>query len=308
MFANDVLMFDHYSPDVWSKFLGLLKNKIVDLRFVDKIINEYINTAFTTTVLKYQPNIIFLFKCKNIYPETIKKLRNKGFIIVNWYPDYYDDWQWIRTHAKNYDYFFTPCEYVLKKLKEIKVTAYYIPFASEPDTEYVTKPKKYQATFVGRFTARRSQLFKKVFDADLLDIWGYRHWQTSKFNSKYHGEITPSQTLEIIRNSKITLNTLTGTDDTPIMSVNYRVFEATGVGGFVLTSYHPPLEKFYKIGKEIEIFKSAEEALAKTRFYLKHDTLREKIARAGWERTKRDHTYLIRLRKLFSYIDSSLDF
>ncbi len=301
-FSSDVCMFDHYSPDFWAKILGLIRNKFMPKSMLELYIKEYINNSFMSCVQKYQPDLIFLFKGKNISSNTLRQLRSKGYVIINWYPDYYDDWSWISTHADNYDYFFTPCEFVQTQLKKIGITAFYVPFAAEPDLIYSILPKKYQVTFVGRYTERRNKLFKKVYRNKQLDIWGYYHWQKSAYKNVYHGELTPTQTLEIIRSSKITLNTLTGTDEVPIISVNYRVFEATGAGGFVLSSYHAPLEKFFRIGKEVDIFDSAEEASAKTKFYLKHDSLREKVARAGWERTKQDHTYQKRLQKLFSYI------
>lgn len=301
-FADEVTMFDHYSPDMFAKIIGLIKNKLLYLKEFERKFNDYINYQFEKTVNKNQPNIIFLFKCKNIYPETLIKLRTKGFLVINWYPDYYDDWQWIKNHAQNYDFFFTPCMYVLSELKKIGIRSYYIPFATQTDKFFPTSQKIYQATFVGRFTRRRNILFKKVFDAGMLDIWGYHHWQKSHYNQRFHGEVTPIEALEIIRRSKITLNTLTGTDAVPIESVNYRVFEATGVGGFVLSWFHTPLEKFFRIGKEIEIFKTAGEAAEKTSYYLRNESIRNKIARAGWERTRKNHSYQVRLKQLFSFV------
>ena len=77
---------------------------------------------------------------------------------------------------------------------------------------------------------------------------------------------------------------------------------ATGVGGVVLTLYNQTLEDFFEVGKEIEVFKTKEEALVKTKYYLQNDSIREKIARSGWKRTSINHTYQIRLRQMFSFI------
>ncbi|HCM37633.1 MAG: hypothetical protein UV61_C0002G0185 [Candidatus Gottesmanbacteria bacterium GW2011_GWB1_43_11] len=297
-----VQLFDYYSPNIRSKILGLLKNVSSRHSDLEKLINASVNQDFINKAVRFKPKFILLFKAKNIYPETISNLRQKGFIVINWFPDYYDDWNWIRTHAANYDYFFTPCEYVQAQLKKLGVTSYYLPFAADADPTFRQTPKKYQATFVGRFTKRRNHFFQKVLTANLLDVWGYSHWVNSIYKSVYHGEITPQKTKEIIRQSKITLNTLTATDNVPIISVNYRMFEATGVGGFVLSWYNHPLEEFFKIGHEIEVFKTPDEALAKTKFYLKNESAREKIARAGWKRTTKDHTYLVRLRDLIKHL------
>ena len=279
-----VNFFDHYNPDLWSKLLGVINIKLLQKsgRF-KKIITQYINTAFYRKTLQFNPDLILIFKGKELFPETIKQVRKKGYVVINWFPDFFDDWIWIKKNAANYDYFFTPCLYV---------------------QNFYTQTKKiYQATFVGRWTKRREILFKQILHAGLLDVWGYYHWNNTVYKSIYHGQIHPSKVANIIRASKITLNTVTCEKNISILSVNYRVFETTGVGGFILTWYNTPLEDFFNIGKEVEIFHTSDEALEKTRFYLKNDRAREKIAKAGLMKTIRQHTYQKRLQQLFSTIE-----
>lgn len=296
--------FDYYSPNFLSKILGIYHNIIARKSNTTKnYLDEYINRTLYKIAVNNKPHLILFVKGKNIYADTLMLLKRRGFLLANWYPDYYDDWQWIRSHAHLYNYFFTPCLYVQKALKNIGINAPYIPFATEPDSKILNFPKKYYATFVGRYTNRRNKYFKKVHQKNLLDVWGYSHWKQSLYKNIYHGEVTQLESKQIIRESKITLNTLTGEDNIPIISVNYRLFEATGVGGFVLSLYHPPLEQFFRIDKEIVIFKSPDEALEKTRFYLAHDNARNKIAYAGWTRTKQNHTYNHRLQKILSFIN-----
>ncbi len=299
----DVDFFDHYSPNFLSRGAGFIRNAIspISIQF-DKFLSAYTNNELVRKTTSFEPDLVLLFKAKNIEIPTIKTIRRKGFIVANWYPDYYDDWTWIKSHAKSYDYFFTPCEYIRNMLQKEGIKSYYVPFAAEADESFRVNFKKYQVSFVGRYTERRDKLFKDVFDAGVLDIWGYQHWQSSDYKSKYHGPLSAEETKDVIRQSKITINTLTGTEETPILSINLRIFEATGVGGFVLTSYHPPLEEFYRINKEIVCFKTAAEALEKAIFYLKHDSIRSKIARNGWDRTSKDNTYEVRLRQLLKFI------
>ena len=81
-----------------------------------------------------------------------------------------------------------------------------------------------------------------------------------------------------------------------------RNFEISGCGSFCLTEYADDLERYYEIGREVECFSSSNEAVEKIRYYLEHGAEREEIARAGHERTLRDHTYEKRFVEIFKTI------
>ena len=78
-----------------------------------------------------------------------------------------------------------------------------------------------------------------------------------------------------------------------------RNFEIPGCGGFLVTSRIDGLDKYYADGKEIIIFEDKDDLIDKIKYYLSHEVEREFIARAGYERTLRDHTYEKRFNDLF---------
>lgn len=90
--------------------------------------------------------------------------------------------------------------------------------------------------------------------------------------------------------------------DTLCLNFNYpyylsdRVFETTGRGGFLLMPYIKGIEDLFKIGKEIVTFKfgNFNDLKSKIDYYLENDEEREKIRLAGFERTRKNHTYLSR--------------
>jgi len=76
---------------------------------------------------------------------------------------------------------------------------------------------------------------------------------------------------------------------------NARLFEATGVGTLLVTDWKKNLHEMYEPGQEVVAYRSAEECAELVQYYLEHDEEREAIARAGQERTLRDHTYYQRM-------------
>jgi len=101
---------------------------------------------------------------------------------------------------------------------------------------------------------------------------------------------------EALQQFKITLNH--HIDVAGSFANNTRLFEATGVGALLLTDRKNNLQEMFHPGKEVAVYGSAEECSELIRHYLEHSSEREQIARAGQQRTLRDHTYEVRMGEL----------
>lgn len=88
--------------------------------------------------------------------------------------------------------------------------------------------------------------------------------------------------------------------------INFRTFEATGAGAMLLTNRTPDVEKLFEIGKEIVVYESLEDLYAKLEYYLNNEEKRKQIAKAGYIRSARDHTYDKRSEQLIAIIDDIL--
>lgn len=84
-----------------------------------------------------------------------------------------------------------------------------------------------------------------------------------------------------------------------IPQIKSRPFEITGCGGFCITGAAEGMEDYYVPGKEIVIYENVPDLIEKIRYYLEHDEERNQIAKAGYERALREHTYQTRLGKVF---------
>ncbi len=81
-------------------------------------------------------------------------------------------------------------------------------------------------------------------------------------------------------------------------AVNQRVFDVPACGAFLLTDHQKAIEELFEVGKEVITYKEPEEIPELVRFYLRHDTEREKIATRARERILNEHTYVHRLQKV----------
>ena len=87
--------------------------------------------------------------------------------------------------------------------------------------------------------------------------------------------------------------------------INYRTFETTGAGTLLLTNYTKGLEKLFDINSEIVVYRNYQELDEKVKYYLQNESERVKIQNAGFERSKKDHTYFERAKKLIEIINEN---
>jgi spore maturation protein CgeB len=87
-----------------------------------------------------------------------------------------------------------------------------------------------------------------------------------------------------------------------IPHVRLRDFEAPMCRTCFLTGYTDEITEFYAIGKEIDTYNSTEELVDKVRFYLSHAQAAEQLREKGYQRARRDHTWVRRFEQLFHEI------
>jgi len=85
-----------------------------------------------------------------------------------------------------------------------------------------------------------------------------------------------------------------------------RNFEVPACGGFLLSGYAEELELYFDIGSELVCFSDTDDLIDKARHYIEHEDERVAIARAGYERTVRQHTYVHRFVEIFERLGFQL--
>lgn len=299
-----VSLFDYYKPNISSRILGTALNLgIIRSDKHKNSLTKQINHALIQKVKKLNPKYVLVIKGEILSPKSIELINSYGVTTINWYPDWLDSWKWIKLNAKAYTFFFTVCQKTYNKLKQHKLNpnTYYLPVASPAEVPLRTQNKKYSISFVGQHTPRREKYFSAIKHLG-LKIWGYSKWKTSSIKEVAHKSVSQNKTRQIIKQSKIVVNMLAGSDKFQPDAVNVRTFETLGLGSFLLVQDHPLLHQYFDVGKELVTFSSPNDLMKKAEYYLFNEKEREKIAMHGYKRTIRDHTFKKRLQQLFKIV------
>lgn len=172
-----------------------------------------------------------------------------------------------------------------------------LPAATTPDIE---------VSFVGSVSVDHQQriaLLEAVSRRYDLKLWGSRP-QTLPASSPLHrcfqGEVWGAEMYQVLRRSRITLNS--HIDMAGREAGNMRLFEATGVGAFLLTDFKDNLDTLFAPGREVGTWHTVEECLAKIERFAADDTERAEIAKAGQAKTIRRHTFRHRVEQILEMV------
>jgi spore maturation protein CgeB len=175
-----------------------------------------------------------------------------------------------------------------------------LPAAPAPDVD---------VSFVGSISLdhrQRIALLEAVAERYDLKLWGNRPQAlpaSSPLHRCFQGEVWGAEMYQVLRRSRITLNShidLAGRE-----AGNMRLFEATGVGAFLLTDFKDNLDTLFAPDREVAVWRSIEECLQRIKHYLRDSEGPSAIARAGQARTMAQHTYRHRAAEILGFIDGA---
>lgn len=122
-------------------------------------------------------------------------------------------------------------------------------------------------------------------------------------NVNVHGKVDYFTDMnKIFYSSKINLNITLPSIETGIPQ---RVFDIMGCGGFVMTNYQEEIDELFTEGRNIVSFKNIDELLDKTRYYLAHDDLRERIGINGYLIVRDHYNHASRLKEIIRIVQAN---
>jgi spore maturation protein CgeB len=230
-----------------------------------------------------------------------------------WYPDHIANLGSHDVLVSSYDALFFKEPYLVDLLKAMSsLPVHLLPEACNPlrHRSYPELPEadglRYECdvAIVGNLYPYRLSLLGALPASIAIHIYGQMPNrlapQFRRFARVHSGTHVTNVTKALaFQRAKVVLNTMHFGE---IRGVNARLFEATGCGGFVLTTLTESVPEYFAVDKEVVGFSSRGELVDKLMYYLGADEERRSIARAGQIRAHNDHTYAARLSTMFELV------
>jgi spore maturation protein CgeB len=162
-------------------------------------------------------------------------------------------------------------------------------------------------SFVGSVSLdhrQRIALLEAVAERYDLKLWGSRPQAlpaSSPLHRCFQGEVWGAEMYQVLRRSRITLNS--HIDLAGRQAGNMRLFEATGVGTFLLTDYKDNLDTLFEVDREVAAWRSIEDCLDQIARYMDNESGRTTLARAGQARTMAQHTFRHRTQDIIECVE-----
>jgi len=265
-----------------------------DVYFYDTVSGG--DKTYTTVIETFKPDLIFSIMTgdsriapKEPWDEILNETKTGRTKTFNWFCD--DTWRYD-SFSRQACYYFNICstpeisrvvDYKKDGFNNIIVANWH----ANSSFYKIKDNKNIDLSFIGSLTPLRKAFFKSI-DLPITFLSG----------------ISQEGLFKTYAETKIGIN-LSRNDNDPFKKtqMKQRVFEITAGAGLLLTEYHEGIEEYFKIDKEIIIFKSVEEFHKKAEFLLNNPKVSRSIAKNGYERFIRDHDSSVRLHQTLQKIE-----
>jgi Uncharacterized protein conserved in bacteria len=283
--GHEVVFFDSWNRRLYNNFAELNKD-LLDVAAREK------------------PDFVLCVQLLyEVWIETIYLLRSWGACVVNWATD--DDWkydQFSKLLAPHYDAFVTTYPKVYRQYRQDGIdnviVSQWAASSACIQEPIPAQDCRYSVSFVGAKYGNRAKWIRSLAERGVqVNCFGYG-WD--------NGPVTAEEIPRIIRDSLISLNfsdsSLHFNGFIPHRSkqIKARVFEVPGAGGMLLTERSPGLENYFTAGKDMDVYSDINELAGKIYYYCENYQMRDKIAGAGNIRTRVEHTYEERMKRLIT--------
>lgn len=258
-----------------------------------------LNQALLKRVEETSPDVLFcVLMHYEVWIETIRAIRNNGAWVVNWSTD--DSWKYrmfSKLIGSEFDLFVTTYPQMIDRYHRDGINSVCLSqWAANGDTLFPPLPAsacRYPVSFVGAAYGNRRAMVERLHHEG-IEVACFGHgWP--------EGPVETKRMAEIIRESQISLNFSDGARgrlDAASRQIKARMFEVPGYGGCLLTEEAPNLDQYFHIGEEVLTFEGTDEMVAQVKSLLSCPERRDAIARRGFDRVRRDHTYERRFDEL----------
>jgi spore maturation protein CgeB len=260
----------------------------------------------------FQPDLV-LVAHGTLNPDIVRELRKVTRAkLAAWYPDSLANLGRQYLLAADLDAWFFKDPYMVDLFRvKLGLNAFYLPEACNPRWHRRVElsdadRRKYgcDLTSACNMYYYRARLLE-MFAGHNSKLWGpgFPFWLSSPLRARCANRyVAGLEKSKAFNAAKIVLNTMHYSE---IDGVNCRLFEAAGCGAFQIADWKPALPELFEPECEIVTFRSREELHEKVDYYLAHPEERQAIANRAYVRAHREHTYGMRLRRMFENLNFS---
>ncbi len=269
-------------------------------------------------IKQFKPDVFYLEYVYEFFGDFLREIKPFCKYIASWISSPLND----KVSLNGVDLIFSSTPDFINSFREKGFKAEYMHPAFDVRILAKLKDSKKDIpfSFVGGWSAahvNRMEALKVLSKRTPIQIWGYNYIKSfPKKNLAYfkhqlfpenkevlrafRGEIWGLKMYDVLHRSVCTFNI----HESLLKGYvgNMRMFEATGVGAMILNDEGKNLQELFTAGKEIETYKTIDEAVEKVNFYLENPKKAIEIGKNAQARTVKDYNFDIYVQKLFDHI------
>lgn len=259
-----------------------------------------LNSELLRQARAFRPDLVFLYRCRAIYPKTIKALKNMGCTIFGYnndnpFSNYYPNYFW-RHYKKGLPY----CDliYVYRK-SNIRECMHYGSKRTKILKSYYIKKRNFpildesllmhdipEVVFLGHYEEDERKeyiesLAKTGITVGIQSGWRKKICENNILflnnTAECYNDMLNATKIAIVFLSKINKDTYTR-----------RCFEIPATKTLMIAPYTDDLALMFQEDEEVVFFRNKKEFVDKVSYYLKNEKAREQIALAGYNRLLKD--------------------
>jgi spore maturation protein CgeB len=261
LFNAPSIFFDYYNASTLNKIL--FKSGLSSIYRV-------VNRKFREVVEEVRPDIIWVFKGMEIFPESLKWARKKNILLANYNPD--NPFIFSGRGSGNYnvtrciglyDFHFTYHMGVAKQIREdYNVPVEILPFGFDGDENLYNSCRLQEETlkvcFLGNPDEHRLSFLRSLADLGVsIDLYGYgwSHYLQHD-NIKTFPPVFSDELWKVLYRYRVQLNIMRIHN---LDSHNMRSFEVPGIGGIMVAPDTAEHRLYFENEKEVFLFSTVEE-------------------------------------------------
>jgi spore maturation protein CgeB len=267
----------------------------------------YLDVAMAQ-IRSIKPDVLYCHDLTFFPPAALKEIKQHVRLIVGQIASPLPPTRFLH----GFDLILTSFPHFVPRLKTLGIASEYLKLGFEPSVcdAFNGVERDILVSFVGGMAPSHKQaipLLEHLARHTPIRFFGYGADQlpaSSPIREKFDGEVWGLAMYGVLARSRITVNRHIAVAET--CANNMRLYEATGMGALLLTEQKDNLADLFEPGREVETYQDRDEAVEKINMLMRDTERLDGIAAAGAARTRRDHTFKLRMTEVLDILNNHL--